>query len=193
MKSDQKDEQHLLDLIAASDEQAFRHLFDTFSGKVYGFALKITRSKSLSEEIVQDVFMKIWINRESLEAIRSFPAYLFTLTRNHTFNTLKRIAIEQAAKSAIGKKLSHVNHDTEDAINFHESQQRLTQAINNLPPQQRLVYSLCHQEGLKYEEVAERLKISRLTVKTHMREALRSIKSHFSGFVSVWIAIMVAC
>ena len=190
MKADQND-QHFLELIAAGDQNAFRRIFETYSNKVYGFALKLTRSTTLAEEIVQDVFMKIWINRESLEAIRSFPAYIFTLTKNHTFNTLKRIAIEEAAKNTLGKKMNVANYETEDAVNYNESQRLLNQAINNLPPQQKLVYSMCQQEGLKYEEVAQRLKISRLTVKTHMQQALRSIKSHFGGLVSLSIPILL--
>ena len=190
MKPDQND-QHFLELIAAGDQNAFRRIFETYSNKVYGFALKLTRSTTLAEEIVQDVFMKIWINRESLEAIRSFPAYIFTLTKNHTFNTLKRIAIEEAAKNTLGKKMNVANYETEDAVNYNESQRLLNQAINNLPPQQKLVYSMCQQEGLKYEEVAQRLKISRLTVKTHMQQALRSIKSHFGGLVTLWIPILL--
>jgi RNA polymerase sigma-70 factor (ECF subfamily) len=189
IKPDQKDDLYLLDLIASGDQNAFRQIFEAYSGKVYGFALKLTHSRPLSEEIVQDVFMKIWINRESLEAIRSLPAYLFTLTRNHSFNILKRIAIEEAAKLTLSKKLSGINHETEETIIFHESEQLLNQAISKLPPQQRLVYSMCQQEGLKYEEVAQRLKISRLTVKTHMQQALRSIKLHFSGLVSFLILL----
>lgn len=191
LKPDQKDDRYLLDRIAVGDQHAFREIFNSWSGKVFGFALKLTHSKSLSEEIVQDVFMKIWINRESLEAIQSFPAYLFTLTRNHTFNNLKRIAIEEAARIKLGKKLTESNYDTEETINFRESERLLNQAISKLPPQQRLVYSLCQQEGLKYEEVAQRLNISRLTVKTHMQQALRSIKNHFSGFVGAWIIFLL--
>jgi RNA polymerase sigma-70 factor (family 1) len=185
-------DQNLLAQIAVGDETAFRKLFNTYSSHVFGYALKLTRSQNQAEEIVQDVFMKIWINRSAICDIQNIEAYLITITRNHTFNALKRIAIEEAAKSRLSKKLEEAHHETEETVNFRESQVILNNAIDRLPPQQRLVYSLCHEEGLKYEEVAQRLKISRLTVKTHMQQALRSLKSHFNGFATVSILTLAA-
>ncbi len=178
-------DENLLAQIAGGDEHAFRILFNTYSSRIFGYALKLTKSQDLSEEIVQDVFMKIWISRSTINEIQNIEAYLITLTRNHTFNVLKRVAIEEIAKAKLSKKLEEAHHETEEAVNFHESQAILNNAIDRLPPQQRLVYSLCHEEGLKYEEVAQRLNISRLTVKTHMQQALRTLKSHFSGFATV--------
>jgi RNA polymerase sigma-70 factor (ECF subfamily) len=133
--------------------------------------------------------MKLWINRESVNTIEQFSAYLFTITRNHTFNLLKKVAIEATAKNYLSKELSEAHRDTEETILYHESQRILNEAVRNLPPQQKLVYSLCHNEGLKYEEVAQRLNISRLTVKTHMQQALRTIKAHFLslGIVLAWL------
>lgn len=187
MKPEPKNDHDLLILISAGDQNAFHLLFNAQSPRVYGFALKLTRSQDLAEEIVQEVFMKIWINRESLADIDHIDAYLHTVTRNHTFNVLKRIATEETAKLALSKKVADAHCETEETVNFRESQNRLNRAIDQLPPQQRMVYSLCHNEGLKYEEVARRLNISRLTVKTHMQQALRTLKSHFTGFAALAI------
>lgn len=177
--------QTLLTQIAGGDEHAFRKLFNIYSPRVFGYALRLTHSHDFAEEIVQDVFMKIWINRSTAADIRNIEAYIITLTRNRTFNVLKRIAIEEAARARLCRKLEEAHHETEETVNFNESQTILSNAINQLPPQQRLVYSLCHEEGLKYEEVAQRLNISRLTVKTHMQQALRTLKAHFSGFATI--------
>jgi RNA polymerase sigma-70 factor (family 1) len=183
---------NLLAQIAVGDEHAFRILFNTHSSRVYGYALKLTRAQDLAEEIVQDVFMKIWINRFSICEIQNIEAYLIALTRNHTFNALKRIAIEEAAKARLSRKLEQAHHATEEAVNFRESQNILNKALDRLPPQQRIVYSLCREEGLKYEEVAQRLNISRLTVKTHMQQALRTLKSHFTGFATVILLVLAS-
>lgn len=185
-------DRNLLEQIAVGDQTAFRILFNTYSSHVFGYALKLTHSQSQAEEIVQDVFMKIWINRSTIQEIQNIEAWLITITRNHTFNALKRIAIEEAAKSRLSKKLEEAHHETEETVNFRESQTILNNAIDRLPPQQRLVYSLCHEEGLKYEEVAQRLKISRLTVKTHMQQALRTLKAHFSGFATISVLTLVS-
>jgi RNA polymerase sigma-70 factor (ECF subfamily) len=79
--------------------------------------------------------------------------------------------------------------ETEETVIYQDYQNILNQAIDRLPPQQKLVYGLCHGEGLKYEEAAQRLHISRLTVKTHMQQALRTIKSHFSHVIQVCLLI----
>jgi RNA polymerase sigma-70 factor (ECF subfamily) len=191
MKNPEQKEHHLLESLAAGDQNAFREIFHAYSPRIYGFALKLTRSQTLAEEIVQDIFMKIWVGRESLSAIDNLQAYLYTLSKNHAFNILKRISLEEIAKAKISKDLKEVHHETEETIDFHESEEILNQVINRLPPQQKLVYSLCHQEGLKYEEVALRLNISRLTVKTHMQQALRTIKLHFSGFIGLLLPLFL--
>ncbi len=176
-----KDLKNVLLQVSNDDQHAFCKLFETYSGKVHGFALKLTHSSTLAEEIVQDIFLKIWTNRTSLTSIDFFPAYLHTITRNHCFNVLKRLALEETTKAKIATTLKHESYETEETIIFEECQQLLDNAIEQLPPRQRLVYSLCHQEGLKYDEVAQRLNISRLTVKTQMQLALRTIKAHFGS------------
>lgn len=164
--------------ISEGDPRAFRELFDHYAPKVNGFAVKITRSETIAEEVVQDVFMKIWQNRNGLRAVEYFPAYLFAITKNVSLNILKRLAAEERANKSYIE--GHANHtDAEETVAYGEYRHILKQAIDGLPPQQKLVYSLCYDEGLKYEEVAQRLHISRFTVKTHMQHALRTIKSHF--------------
>lgn len=178
MKEDQKIK-NLLDQLANDDERAFRQLFHFFSDKVYSFAYRLTRSETVAEEMVQEVFLKVWINRASLSEVSNFSAFLLTITKNQTFNILKRQALEERAKLRLLREFDDTQGETEEAFIMEEHKQLLNQAINHLPPQQRLVYSMCHQEGLRYEEVAQRLKISKLTVKTHMQQALRNIKSQF--------------
>jgi RNA polymerase sigma-70 factor (family 1) len=173
----------LLAQIASGDAMAFRKIFDQFSGKVYLFTLKLTRSQSTAEEVVQETFTRIWVNREALPDIEYFPSYLYTITRNLTFNILKRMAIEEKAKSAYTLRQSLSDNNTEQVIFCNDYEHILHKIIDRLPPQQKLVYGLCHGEGLKYEEAAERLNISRLTVKTHMQHALKTIKTHFGGFI----------
>ncbi len=180
----------LLEKISKNDTIAFCQLFDLYSPKVNAFAVKLTHNPVIAEEIVQDVFMKIWIKRETLTNVDNISAYLFTIVRNNAFNVLKRIALEEKAKKILAKELPRFHQETEEGIQQQESQQILNQAIDRLPPQQRLVYSLCYQEGLKYEEVAQRLNISRLTVKAHMQHALRNIKSHLSSLLALLIFIV---
>jgi RNA polymerase sigma-70 factor (ECF subfamily) len=175
--------------IADGDQNAFREIFEQFSPKVYAFALKLTQSDVAAEEIVQEVFMKVWINRGSLVSINYFPSYIYTITRNLAFNALKHLSIELKVKARLIKDQPYAHCETEETVIYHDYQNILKRAIDGLPPQQKLVYGLCHGEGLKYEEAAQRLHISRLTVKTHMQQALRTIKSHFNHLIQVCLLI----
>ncbi|HEY0652178.1 MAG TPA: RNA polymerase sigma-70 factor [Chryseosolibacter sp.] len=182
---------HLLLKIADGDEKAFRSIFDSYSSKVYRFAMKVTHSSTLAEEVVQDVFIKIWSNRSQLSLVEYFPSYLYTIARNHTFNLLKRIAIEANANAKLVRQLPLHHSDTEQQVICSDYQGLLNQIVDTLPPQQKKVYGLCHHDGLKYEEAAERLNLSRLTVKTHMQNALRTIKSHFGHIIQYCLAIIL--
>ncbi|HTJ48486.1 MAG TPA: RNA polymerase sigma-70 factor [Cyclobacteriaceae bacterium] len=161
--------------MALSDPEAFGQVFRKYSNKIYIYALKLTRSKSLSEEIVQEVFIKIWVNRSSLTSIDYFPSYLYTITKNHTFNILKHISVEVKSKAQYLDKSLELQPSSVQSEHYDD----LNQAVNKLPPQQQLVYKMCYHEGLRYDEVAEKLQISHLTVKTHMQQALRTIRGYF--------------
>jgi RNA polymerase sigma-70 factor (ECF subfamily) len=166
--------------VAAGDQKAFRVIFDLYSPKIYSFAFKLTRTRSTAEEIVQEVFIKLWINRAALADIVFFPSYINIIARNHCFNVLKKIAFEEKARMALGQQQTELHDETEESIIYRDYQHILNKVIEALPPQQRLVYGMCHNQGLKYEEAAQRLNISRLTVKSHMQQALRTIKANFS-------------
>lgn len=188
MKSELKS---VVSRVATGDEAAFRQLFELYSNKVFGFVFRITKSKVVAEEVVQDVFLKIWINRESLIRVDYFPSYLSAIARNHVFNLLKRKALEEQAKHRLQYELPQMSFETDEQINYRDYNNILKEVVNQLPPQQQKIYKLCHKKGLKYDEVALKLNISRLTVKTHMQKAIRTIKSHFEGVVSVFLLLFL--
>lgn len=177
------DNKYLLIRLSQNDQEAFKALFNRYCHKVNSFALKLTHSAILAEEIVQDVFMKVWLNRKSLASIEYFPSYLYTIARNHILNVLKRQVLEENAKVVFQREILP-GYQTEERELYDHRKEILHQVISRMPAQQRTIYCLCHQKGLKYEEVAERLNISRLTVKTHMQHALRTIRSHFSSILN---------
>jgi RNA polymerase sigma-70 factor (ECF subfamily) len=180
---------NLINLVAQGDQKAFGDLFRLFSSKVYVFAFRLTHSKPLAEDVLQEVFIKIWENRVALKKVEYFPSYLYAVTRNHSFNILKKMALELKAKTYLADHQETADRQTEETVIYRDHQHILNRLVDQLPPQQKLVYSLCHGEGLKYEEAAQRLKLSRLTVKTHMQHALRTIKSNFSHYTHGLILI----
>ena len=178
MQKELADEKLILAKIAKGDQQAFGILFNFYRNKVYGYALTILQEDTAAEEIVQDVFIKLWIRRKILLTIENFGGFLRTTTRNETLNALKKIASEQKNYQIANQNESDIDSGTENEIQFRETKKLLDAAIEKLPPQQKLVYNLCHIEGLKQKDVAEKLNLSPLTVKTHLRDAVKSIKNY---------------
>lgn len=178
MQKELADEKLILAKIAKGDQQAFGILFNFYRNKVYGYALTILHEDTAAEEIVQDVFIKLWIKRKTLLTIENFGGFLRITTRNETLNALKKIASEQKNYQIANQNNSDIDSGTENEIQFRETKKLLDAAIEKLPPQQKLVYNLCHIEGLKQKDVAEKLNLSPLTVKTHLRDAVKSIKNY---------------
>lgn len=178
MQKELADEKLILAKIANGDQQAFGVLFNFYRNKVYGYALAILQEDTAAEEIVQDVFIKLWIKRAGLSTIENFGGFLRITTRNQTLNALKKVAIEQKNYQIANQNNSDIDSGTENEIQFRETKRLLDSAIEKLPPQQKLIYNLCHIEGLKQKDVADKLNLSPLTVKTHLRDAVKSIKNY---------------
>ena len=178
-----KNESDLIQLISKGDEAAFREVFDHFNSKLYSFTLKITNDGDLAEEIVMDAFVKIWIKRHKLIEINNLSAYLYTLVKNQAFTELKRRAHEALIIIDLSKNTTEYLDSTEEQIISNEFQHILDKAINQLPPQQKIVYGLSRNEGMKYEEIAEQLNLSKNTVKSHLKKALGTIRLVMSNYL----------
>lgn len=189
--NDFTDDKELLQLASAGDAKAFSIIFNRYSAKVYTYALKIVKSDTLAEEIAQEVFVKIWKLEAELSQIENLDAYLRVLTRNHTLKVLRRIALEIKTSRMMVHDYHEDHNETEEYIIFKDSEKILNQGIEKLPAQQRLVYNLCHQEGMKYEEVAQKLNISKLTVKTHMQHALRFLRNYVSTHTDIAVVVIL--
>lgn len=178
---EQADDQDLLLLIANGSEQAFRQLFDLYKNKVYSHAMHLTQSVAVAEEITQDVFLTCWLKRATLPEINNFSAWLCTLTKNACFNQLKKIAREYQCKNAMAQTGEPAEEQIESYLAVKEQQQLLQQAMEQLSTKQRLVFSMNREGGMKNAEIAEQLKISPNTVKTHMVSAIRTIRLFFKA------------
>ncbi|MBV4359196.1 RNA polymerase sigma factor [Pinibacter aurantiacus] len=176
------DEQNLLHLIAEGDEKAFRSLFDKHHPKLGGYVFRLTNSFELTQEIVQDAFLKVWSNRHALRDINNFDAYLFTIARNHTFNVLKQMAREQARKKAWEQtQENELTVLAEELSGYKEISAIMQKAIEQLPPRQKDVFTLSREGGLTHEQISERLGIALETVKKHMVLALKAIRTYVSA------------
>ncbi len=185
------EESTLLSMLSQDSEYAFQLLFDRYRNNTYKVAMMYVKSPVLAEEIVQDVFLKLWYQRKNLLEIRSLENWLFTLTRNLTFNSLKKIAHEWKAREKWLDQNVLSENTTDHKLLNKEYHELLQQAIDNLSPQQQQVYKLAKEECLSYDAIGEHLSISPLTVKTHMARALASVRLFFQQNSELFILLII--
>jgi RNA polymerase sigma-70 factor (family 1) len=166
-----------LHLLLSSREQAISYLFGKYYNKIYHYALKATKSEALAEDILQDVFVKLF-EYPDLQVIENVENFMMSVTRNHTLNILKRRQFE--LKQFQHKSWDESQNETEETIYLNDSQKSLQRAIQLLPNRQRDVFDLCHIKGLKYKEAAKLLSLSPLTVKKHLQLAMQFMRSYAS-------------
>jgi RNA polymerase sigma-70 factor (family 1) len=171
-------EEKVLIQIAAGSEKAFAALFHWYRDKIYSVALRLTHSTFLAEEVVQDIFLKLWVKKETLTEIDDFEDYLFIMTRNHVFSTLKGVARRQQLVDDLQRELPLGEETTYNRIIDLEIEEIVHQAVELLPAQQKQIYLMSKEQELKRDEIAKLLRISSETVKTHLARALRHIRAY---------------
>ncbi|MVM31661.1 RNA polymerase sigma-70 factor [Spirosoma sp. HMF4905] len=169
-------ERILLTQISTGNEKAFSKLYDFYRPGLYRLVYKFIKSPELSDDICQEVFMKIWEDRFTIREINSFKSYLFAITKNHTFNFLKRAAVEDRIKTDVLSRYCMSKNYTEEAILVNEYQHFLQAILDTLPPQSRAVFKLCRQQEKSYAEAAQILGVSNHAIKKHMVKSMKVIK-----------------
>lgn len=164
-------------LVAEGNEQAFEKIYNYYHKRLVLFAQNYTRSRELAEEIVEDVFVKLWYKREGVSQIINLNVYLYTAIKHQSLN-----AISKEARRVVTQSLEESVHETycespcpHDLLVTSELMQSVQAAIDSLPPRCKLIFQLVREDGLRYKEVAEILKISVSTIDTQMAIAVKRL------------------
>lgn len=171
-------EPDLLQLIAKGDEVAFRMFFDLYRDKLYAFVFRVVKSAHITEELVQDIFMKFWVNRAALATVENPSAYIFTIARNRRTDYLRKIAGEHAMMDIIWKRIAEKQNDTEEQVHLNELRRLIEASLQQLSPQKRNVFRMSRFEGLSNRQIAEKLGLTEGTVKNMMSDSLRHIRAY---------------
>lgn len=168
---------HLQRRIARFDDQhAYKELFTSLYNYLFHFARTLVKSKESAEEIVSDVFIKVWEKRKELEKIDNLKVYLYVSTRNMAFNYLEKQKRNATAPIVeFSAAFTSVYLDPEQLMISADMLALVQRAIDQLPPKCRTIFKLVKQDGLKYREVAEVLDISVKTVENQLAIALHKI------------------
>jgi len=178
-------ENKLLYEVSVGNQIAFAELFNGYYDQISQFVNTLTNSDELTEEILLDVFTKIWVNRESLIKVGKFNSYLFILVRNHTLNCIRKENAERKNQEDYLKTMNLYweplfteNHDERDY------QGLIDRAVNLLPSQQHKVFSL-RQKGLKNPEIAQIMDLSPDSVKKYQQLAMKFVSEFVKNHAMV--------
>ena len=166
-------EKHNIEKIASGDHMAFQDMFMAYFPKMKYFIGHIVKSESVAEEISQDIFMKVWLNREFLPNLKSLNAYLYKMARNMSINYLEHKYVEDTFLS--NYKAMHAE-DLNDELDARELELLVQLTIDRMPEQRRKVYIMNRMEHLKNDEIAALLSLSKKTVENHLNLALKEIR-----------------
>lgn len=175
------DTDELLEAIAGGDEGAFRQLFDAYREPIFYYLVNITKSKEISEELLTDIFMKLWTGREWIESIKNIGAFLKKVSYNKAIDYLRYAARRRKLQDVIALEIIPHETSSPERILLEKDYKRIIEeAVSNLTPQRQKVYRLSREKGLTHDEIAQRLNLSPNTVSNHIKASLKSIKGHLA-------------
>lgn len=173
-------EKELLCRVSTGDERAFKEIFVAYFSSLSQYVLMLTKCSETTDEIIQDIFLKIWQNRAMLTEIEKFSGYLFILTKNYTLNALRKSLNDEKRKQkwTIDQVETAVSLNLDEGLPYEANYEVvLQQAVESLPPQQRSVFTM-RMQGHKNQEIALKMNISPDSVKKYQQHALIRIKKY---------------
>lgn len=163
--------------ISRSDEKAFAELYAHFHKRLLDFSKALLHSTESSEEVVEDIFVKIWNRREKINEIENVTIYLYVAVKNKSLNMLAQMA-KQLSKQPfdyIDIVVKETSYNPHDLLITSEMMHRMVQAIEALPPRCKMIFKLVREDGLKYKEISQILNISVNTIDAQMAIAVKRI------------------
>lgn len=173
-------------LIASGNKQAFDELFRDYYELLSRFALSYLKQEEIAEEVVSELFVKLWLKRSSLDQVANPKVYLYVSVKNASLNALRKLNRAELVNlddSPSHQNLASPQHSPESLLEHKQLKAKLDQAIANLPEQRQLIFAMVKQDGLKCKEVAEILNLSVRTVEGQVYKAIRAIADELTVYL----------
>ena len=173
-------DEYCLSKIKEGDEHFFNLIFEKYRNQLFAYLYKVTKSKELSEEIVLDVFLKLWHGREAITEIQNFEAFLYKVAHNKAIDFFRAAKRSQALQQALWEAITEAPaaDNADNRLIFKNTDALIKEAINQLSPQRKKVFELRHYEDLSYAEIAATLNLSSNTVRNHLAASLQFIRDY---------------
>jgi RNA polymerase sigma-70 factor (family 1) len=183
-------EQELFSRIALGDEQAFGEIFHAYTARLFPTVIKIVKSEPEAEEIIQEVFLRLWLRRADLRNILNPGAWLHTVAANLSLTSLRRQAREHR-RIALVTNDPVVEEDLVSQLDMKQLKTMVEEAVSKLPPSRRAIFMLSRAEGLSRREIAGKLGISESTVKNQLTAALRFVQDYLDRKIGILVPCYV--
>jgi RNA polymerase sigma-70 factor (ECF subfamily) len=183
-------EKELFRLIAAGDEKAFDTLFNLFLPRLYPFIIKLTRSEQATQEIIQETFIRVWLNRDKLPEIDNPGGWLFKVTSNECYSYLRKSVSNNKFFNTIDTEPDPVDA-THEKVDLKELNRLIGEAVSKLPPQRKKIFQLSREQGKSIPEIAAALNLSPNTVKNALVSSLKFIREYLGKYDVLFLILIL--
>jgi RNA polymerase sigma-70 factor (family 1) len=184
-------EKELFSQIAAGNEAAFEKIFHTYNAKLLPFVSSITKNREVAEEVMQEVFLKLWLQRETLTQIENPAAWLVRLSSNLALNYLQHLAVHTKVVNRLKKETTPESATIEEDIDIKKVKQHIATAISSMPEKRQEIYRLSREQGLNRKQIADKLGVSESTVKNQMSSALKHIQEFIEKHYGIYLPLIL--
>jgi RNA polymerase sigma-70 factor (ECF subfamily) len=185
-------EAELLSLIAQGDQHAYQAIFEKYWDTIYNTVLLLSKSTAHAEDITQDVFTIVWEKRETLPAIEKFEGFLFITARNLIYSRMRKLASDKAYREHLQQYFQERTEETvHDLAAYRELEQTILRTIRHLSPQQQKAFTLSRFQGLPHKEIAGKMGLSHLTIKSYIVQTIVTLRRAISKHSVIILLLQV--
>ncbi len=177
-------------LLAQKDGTAFEQVFKSHFKGLHAYAFTILKNEEEAEEMVQQVFFKLWERSENLSFTGSVTAYLYRAVHNESLNFIKHQKVKASHQLHVAYSMKNQSEHAQGKMISKELENKFREALNELPEQCRTVFQLSRFEDMKYREIADKLDISVKTVENHMGKALKLLRTKLVDFLPLLLILL---
>ena len=183
----------LLEELRQGKERAFNTIYKAYFKPLYRKVFSMIKDEMIADELIQDLFLKVWHKREEINPKSTFQAYLYTVANNLVFDYFRKIAKDKRLTARLLIHATDFYMHSDELLESKESMQVLLKAIDQLSPQRKLVFTRCKLEGKSYEQASLELGISVATINSHMTQSLRTVREYILKNYDVAVVNVLVC
>ncbi len=184
-------EKELFSQVSADSHEAFNTLFGLYRPRLFRFAIQLVKAHDEADEVVQETFVKLWLKRDVLISVDDPEKFVYTVLRNICIDRLRKIARDGRLREEIWLHVDSHANPTEEQVFADESAGLVHRAFERLSPHKQVIFELSRHQGLSYDEIADKLKISRNTVKNQLVSSLRFIREYLARHLAIFLFFFI--